>query len=105
MPALKTYDLFIAHAWTYNDEYYRLVNMLKDAPYFSWRNFSVPEHDRLPGGNTLRSQLLSQIRPVNAVLILAGMYVHCRGDSSTFDLGKLLHAQGTRHRHQLLPKL
>ncbi|MDC0681542.1 TIR domain-containing protein [Sorangium atrum] len=79
MPYLKTYDLFISHAWDYNDEYYRLVAMLDGAPNFKWRNYSVPEHDPLAGGRRLAQQLDGQIRPVNAVLILAGMYVNHRG--------------------------
>lgn len=78
MPALKTYDLFISHAWDYNDEYYSLVKMLNEAPNFRWRNYSVPEHDPLAGGSRLRQQLRNQVRPVNAVIILAGMYVNYR---------------------------
>ena len=78
MPQLKTYDLFISHAWDYNVEYYRLVQMLNAAPNFKWRNYSVPEHDPLAGGSQLTTQLNGQIRPVNAVLILAGMYVNHR---------------------------
>jgi hypothetical protein len=38
MPHLNTYDLFISHAWDYNAEYYRLVDMLNNAPNFKWRN-------------------------------------------------------------------
>jgi hypothetical protein len=81
MPELKTYDLFISHAWRYNEEYYRLVDILKAAPYFYWRNYSVPEHDPKVdpdsdfGKRTLLIGLDNQIKPVNCVLILAGMYV------------------------------
>jgi len=80
MPTLKTYDLFISHAWDYNAEYYRLVTMLNNAPNFKWRNYSVPEHDPLLGGakSKLEIELDRQIRPVNAILILAGMYVNHR---------------------------
>ncbi|MCK6565117.1 MAG: TIR domain-containing protein [Dehalococcoidia bacterium] len=78
MPYLKTYDLFISHAWDHNEEYERLVNMLNTAPYFKWRNYSVPRTDPLPGGRTLGAQLDGQVRPVNAVIILAGMYVNHR---------------------------
>ena len=78
VPSLKTYDLFISHAWDYNDEYYRLVKMLKEAPNFAWRNYSVPEHDPLAGGAKLGQQLRNQLRPVNCVLMLAGMYVNHR---------------------------
>ena len=45
MPALKTYRLFISHAWQYHDDYYRLVEMLNAANNFRWYNYSVPEHD------------------------------------------------------------
>ena len=37
VPALKTYDVFISHAWTYSDDYYRLVNLLNEANNFKWR--------------------------------------------------------------------
>jgi hypothetical protein len=81
MPELKTYDLFISHAWRYNDEYYRLVEMLDEASYFDWRNYSVPEHDPVldpddpDDEDELTGALQRQIRPVNCVLILSGMYV------------------------------
>jgi hypothetical protein len=78
MPYLKTYHLFISHAWDYNEEYYRLVNMLQGTPYFKWRNYSVPQHDPLTGGGQLEAQLRNQVQPVHAMLILAGMYVNHR---------------------------
>ena len=80
MPELKTYDLFLSHAWRYNDNYYRLEKMLKEASLFKWRNYSVPQHDPLidpdtPVGKVKLTELLDrQIRPVNCVLILGGMY-------------------------------
>ena len=45
MPDLKTYDLFISHAWRYHEDYDRLVTLLNNAPNFKWRNYSVPRHD------------------------------------------------------------
>ena len=80
MPALKTYDLFISHAWTRNTEYDRLVRMLRAAPNFRPRNYSVPKEDPLNAANdaTLIIALRRQIRPANCVLILAGMYVNHR---------------------------
>ncbi len=81
MPQLKTYGLFISHAWEYNDDYYRLVDMLDGAPNFLWKNYSVPEHDPVldpddPGDRkSLIEELKQQIRPVNCVLVLSGMYV------------------------------
>jgi hypothetical protein len=80
MPDLKTYDLFISHAWDYNSEYYNLERMLKDAPYFYFRNYSVPQHDSLQVNTdyALDDGLWKQIRPVNTVLILSGMYYNHR---------------------------
>jgi hypothetical protein len=81
MPELKTYDLFLSHAWSYNDDYYRLERMLKEATLFNWRNYSVPVNNPLVDPNTIvgkakLTQLLdNQVKPVNCVLILGGMYV------------------------------
>lgn len=80
MPALKTYDLFISHAWSYGDEYTRLANMLDQAAYFYYRNYSAPEHKPLfdPTHKVPNREVLAaidrKIRPVNCVLIISGMY-------------------------------
>ena len=76
MPALRTYRVFISHAWKYSDDYYRIVPLLNDAPNFSWQNYSVPEHDPLDDEEDLKEQLRKQIRPVQIVVILAGMYAN-----------------------------
>jgi Thoeris protein ThsB, TIR-like domain len=80
MPALKTYHLFISHAWQYNADYYRLVEMLDAAPYFSWKNYSVPQHDPLATRTDagLERALQRQIAPTHIVVIIAGMYAHYR---------------------------
>jgi len=81
MPELRTYNLFISHAWTYADDYNRLVNLLNNAPYFRWKNFSCPRHDPAVdprtevGKSKLIQELRNQIRPVHCVIILSGMYV------------------------------
>jgi hypothetical protein len=81
MPELKTYDLFLSHAWRYNDDYYRLEKLLREASYFKWRNYSVPTHDPLIDPNTtvgrrkLLNMLDDQIKPVNCVVIISGVYV------------------------------
>lgn len=84
MPYLKTYDLFISHAWVYGDQYLRIVEMLRLAPNFTFRNYSAPSDKPLvPTGTTisnmtLRIKIENKIAPVNAVLVLAGMYVAYR---------------------------
>lgn len=86
MPSLKTYDLFISHAWKYGDDYNRLVDLLDDANNFCYRNYSAPKDK--PLGNldgsdvTNKSEITSaierKISPVNAVLIISGMYYNNR---------------------------
>lgn len=84
MPIHKVYHVFISHAWTYNEDYYRLVKMLNDAPNFKWKNYSVPSHDPLLDPNSPRgkiqllNELKEQIRPVHCVLVISGMYVNHR---------------------------
>ena len=51
MPKLHRYRLFISHAWEYNDDYYRLIGMLNNAPNFIYSNYSVPEHDPVDANN------------------------------------------------------
>jgi hypothetical protein len=77
MPELRTYRIFISHAFTYNDEYYRLLGMLDNAPNFQYQNYSVPIHDPLHARSRgqLEQGLYDQIRPTNIVIVLAGMYV------------------------------
>ncbi len=77
MPYLKTYVVFISHAWRYHDDYERLENLLNNANLFSWRNCSVPKTDAFDKGLT-NQQLLraldEQIRISNVVVMLSGMY-------------------------------
>ena len=77
MPRLHRYRIFISHAWRYNTSYYRLINRLRVAPNFLCANHSVPKHDPVDANNTrkLKEKLRQQIRPVEVVIILGGMYV------------------------------
>jgi hypothetical protein len=82
MPHLRNYDIFVSHAWQYNDDYYRLIDLLDNAPNFQYRNYSVPTHDPLvdpatPVGERKLAQMLdAQIRPIQCLLVIAGMYAH-----------------------------
>lgn len=75
MPALREYKVFISHAWKYSDNYNRIVRFLSEAPNFTWRNLSVPEHDPIESSEKLTARLNDQMRPANVFLILGGMYV------------------------------
>jgi len=76
----KTYRVFISHAWKYNDSYYKLVDILNEAKYFSWANHSVPEHDALETttDTELKNELIDQISGTHIVLIISGMYYNHR---------------------------
>ena len=80
MPALKTYRLFISHAWQYHGDYYRLVELLREASYFDWYNYSVPQHDPKDTNNgpALAEALRNRMRPTNCVLVISGMYAAYR---------------------------
>lgn len=80
MPVLRQYDIFISHAWKYNDQYYKLTELLDEYPYFNFRNYSVPEHDPIVFNTTsdLYRQLDEQIRQSSVVLLIAGKYVKYR---------------------------
>ena len=77
---MKTYDLFISHAWKYNNEYNRLEELLKEYRYFNFRNYSVPENDPLDFNSVseLVEKLDEQIRQSSVVLVIGGMYCNYR---------------------------
>ena len=73
MPQLRTYQVFVSHAWEYTADYSRVVGFLNDAPNFSWHNLSVPEHDPV-SNDRLAYDLRGQMRDADVFLIIAGMY-------------------------------
>lgn len=75
-PENRQYNIFISHAWDYNDDYERVVDFLEGFDELEWQNHSVPLDDPLDTVNKahLRSQLRDQIRTTSVVLVLAGMY-------------------------------
>lgn len=81
MPGLRTYNLFISHAWDYSDAYENAVGLLNGSNYFSWRNHSAPTaRPVVPAGRRatkaeLTQELKDQIRGTHAVIVIAGMYV------------------------------
>lgn len=86
MPTLKTYDLFISHAWQYGGEYNRLNDLLSSAPYFYYRNYSAPTDKPLHNLNgtdvTTKAQIKAaidrKIARVNCVVVISGMYTAYR---------------------------
>ena len=86
MPALKTYDLFISHAWKYGYEYDKLVNLLDNAPNFHYRNYSAPSEKPLSNldgspvntSKEIKDAIRRKINPVNCVVVISGMYYNHR---------------------------
>ena len=76
MPELKTYKLFISHAWKYGEEYYQLEKLLNNAKNFCWKDYSVPKHDCFKTKKTdkLKACLDEQIRQANCFIVISGMY-------------------------------
>lgn len=74
------YNLFISHSWKYSDAYVKLVNLLNNAAYFSYKNYSVESSNPLTIYNKiyyeseLMNKLRVQMRTCHVVLILAGVY-------------------------------
>ncbi|KEH89134.1 hypothetical protein Z965_03870 [Clostridium novyi A str. BKT29909] len=81
MPKLYDYRLFISHAWKYNDDYDRLINLLNDAKYFSYYNYSAPKEKPLfPEGtpltnNKIANKITDKISPSQITIVISGMYV------------------------------
>ncbi|MEO5341373.1 MAG: TIR domain-containing protein [Magnetococcus sp. MYC-9] len=77
MPAMHTYKIFISHAWEYDEDYNTLIDFLDRASNFKYSNYSVPKDKKFASLPPLEMQeeLKQQIRPVEIVLVLAGMYV------------------------------
>ena len=77
MPQLSNYKLFISHSWAYEDAYNKLVKFFNEHPNFSWTDYSVPKNDPVhnaPNDRALYEAIQNQMRFVNCVVMLAGVY-------------------------------
>lgn len=73
----KTYNLFISHSWSYSDTYKKLIALLKNRPYFDFRDYSVPKDDPIhnaPNSQALYDAIKRQMTPCHVVLVMAGVY-------------------------------
>jgi hypothetical protein len=91
--SLRTYHVFVSHAWSYDSDYTRLVDMLNSAARFVWKNYSCPQcgpavdTNSIIGYSRLVTALENQIRPVQCVVVLSGMYVaHSRWIQKEIDI-------------------
>lgn len=73
----RTFNLFISHSWTYQNHYDRLISLLGERPYFSFKDYSVPKDDPIhnaPTQKALYNAIKTQIQPCRVVIVLAGVY-------------------------------
>lgn len=70
--------LFISHSWSYSERYNSMVNLLNNRLFFPWTNYSVPQFNAFGNMAKLKmeEELREQIRPVNCVVIIAGMWTN-----------------------------
>lgn len=85
-PMSRRYRVFISHAWDYQEDYERVVQLLNAYPLFDWDNLSVPENRPLAtllhlsrSYRYLVRQLDERISESDCLLVIAGMYVAQRG--------------------------
>ncbi len=74
---MKTYNIFISHSWTYSNIYYKLIEFLDNAKYFSYNNHSIPIHDPIHTNGTdkqLYEAIYNRILGCHIVLIPTGVY-------------------------------
>jgi len=67
MEGLITHKLFISHNGEGNEEYLNFFHRLLEAPDFEWKDYGIP-------GENETEQLEEQIKPVQLVIILSGLY-------------------------------
>ncbi len=73
----KQYHLFISHSWTYSDAYDKLSSLLRNKPYFTYSDYSVPKNDPIHTkgtDNELNEAIQRQISACGVIIILAGVY-------------------------------
>lgn len=80
MPNLYDYRIFISHAWKYGEEYMRLVQLLDQAPNFSYYNYSAPKERPLEltsewaSKSEIQRAISNKIGKSQIELVLGGMY-------------------------------
>lgn len=68
--------LFISHSWNYSERYNSMVSLLNAHDTFTFSNYSVPEDKAFDDMSVskLKDELRDQIRPVQCVVIIGGMW-------------------------------
>ncbi len=86
MPTLRTYHLFISHAWKYGSSYDLLINLLDNVRNFSYKNYSAPQDNPLQNLDStavvtekdIEDAIDRKIRLASCILVISGMYYNNR---------------------------
>lgn len=74
----KACNIFIPHAWDYDEEYQRLLNLLEGVEGFEYKDYSVPRDDpietKTESKKELEEALERQMQAASVVVVPAGMY-------------------------------
>lgn len=73
----QDYAIFISHSWEYDQEYARLVHLLRKADRFDFRNYSVPQEEKFDTDTDEELEEVlreKQIKPSSVVVVPAGLY-------------------------------
>lgn len=70
--------LFVSHSWTYSNHYDNMVSLLDESNRINFTNYSIDRDKAFEGLSKLQLQekLKNQIRPVNCVIIIGGMWTN-----------------------------
>ena len=72
----KTYRLFISHSWSYDKNYQRVVELIKEQGII-FHDHSVPKDDPIHTNGTdeeLHNAIEAKMKGTSCILILAGVY-------------------------------
>lgn len=83
---MAQYDLFISHAWDYDERYEGICRLLdgQRGLTFGWRDYSAPRDRPVVdpgteiGRNKLRALLNERVRQCSCFILAAGMFVNHR---------------------------
>ena len=72
---MKNYHIFIS-SWSYDSHYYNLTNLLRQASYFEFSDFSIPENDPVhsKSDRELSNAIHDKMQSCGVVIVLAGVY-------------------------------
>ena len=74
---MKVHNLFLSHSWTYKSHYDGLITLLRNKPYFAFRDYSVPKDDPVHTSGSekeLEMAIKRHMLPCGVILVLAGVY-------------------------------